>query len=128
MIPKSLATTMEEANLHKKKRLAARSEMISLAKTLEAERDGHKAVGHALQYGLVPKAIDQVRRDVTHRVSSRRVMVELREVRCAGVCWSTAWCGTAAYARVGVQPTGCLQCVFAPIKSTYPTGVVEDGR
>lgn len=52
---------IEEANIHKKKRLAARSEMISLAKTLEAERDGHKAVGHALQYGLVPKAIDQVR-------------------------------------------------------------------
>lgn len=59
----SLVSKTEEANLHKKKRLAARSEMISLAKTLEAERDGHKAVGHALQYGLVPKAIDQVRRD-----------------------------------------------------------------
>lgn len=45
--------------MHKKKRLAARSEMISLAKALETERDGHKAMGHALQYGLVPKAIEQ---------------------------------------------------------------------
>lgn len=57
----SLMDKIEEANLHKKKRLAARSEMISLAKTLEMERDGHKTVGHALQYGLVPKAIEQVR-------------------------------------------------------------------
>lgn len=55
----SLLSKIEEANLHKKKRLTARSEMISLAKTLETERDGHKAVGHALQYGLVPKAIEQ---------------------------------------------------------------------
>lgn len=55
----SLMDKIEEANLHKKKRLAARSEMISLAKTLETERDGHKAVSHALQYGLVPKAIEQ---------------------------------------------------------------------
>ena len=55
----SLLGKIEEANVHKKKRLAARSEMISLAKALEAERDGHKAMGHALQYGLMPKAIDQ---------------------------------------------------------------------
>ena len=59
----SLLDKIEEANLHKKKRLAARAEMISLAKTLETERDGHKAVSHALQYGLVPKAIEQVRSD-----------------------------------------------------------------
>lgn len=55
----SLLGKIEEANVHKKKRLAARSEMISLAKALETERDGHKAMGHALQYGLMPKAIDQ---------------------------------------------------------------------
>lgn len=57
--PSSLLGKIEEANLHKKKRLAARSEMISLAKALETERDGHKAMGHALQYSLMPKAIDQ---------------------------------------------------------------------
>lgn len=56
----SLESKTEEAKLHRKKRLAARSEIISLAKTLEAERDGHEAVGHALQFGLVPRAIDQV--------------------------------------------------------------------
>lgn len=55
----SLLGKIEEANVHKKKRLAARSEMISLAKALETERDGHKAMGHALQYGLMPKAIEQ---------------------------------------------------------------------
>lgn len=60
----SLMDKIEEANLHKRKRLAARSEMITLAKTLEAERDGHKAVGHALQYALVPKAIEQVKKRI----------------------------------------------------------------
>eukprot|EP00904_Undaria_pinnatifida_P002529 jgi/Undpi1/12277/HiC_scaffold_5.g01953.m1 len=58
-LEQSLLGKIEEANLHKKKRLAARSEMISLAKALETERDGHKAMGHALQYSLMPKAIDQ---------------------------------------------------------------------
>lgn len=56
----SLDSKIEEAKLHKNKRLAAREEIINLAKARDAERDEHKAVEHALQYGLVPKAIDQV--------------------------------------------------------------------
>jgi hypothetical protein len=40
---------------HKAKRLAARSEVLSMARALDAERDGLKAVDAALQYTLVPK-------------------------------------------------------------------------
>ena len=70
----SLDSKIEEAKLHRNKRLAAREEIISLAKARDAERDEHKAVEHALQYGLVPKAIDQVGRILSCLVLSRLVL------------------------------------------------------
>ncbi|CAM9334300.1 unnamed protein product, partial [Phaeothamnion confervicola] len=60
VLEESLLDATREAELHKSKRLAARAEMVGMARLLEAERDGHRAVETHLQYTLVPKAIEQV--------------------------------------------------------------------
>uniref|UniRef100_A0A7S3JMT7 Uncharacterized protein n=1 Tax=Aureoumbra lagunensis TaxID=44058 RepID=A0A7S3JMT7_9STRA len=66
----SMKTAIDELDTHKSKRLTAKSEMVALARVLEAERDRMNNADKRLRDHFVPRAIDHATalRDLVTRV------------------------------------------------------------